>query len=878
MNTEEAKNIAEVLYNSGNIGNAIVTTGYTIAKAVIRHKRDKIERFQVITSNGIGRPEYGEILQKKYFVDRICFDKNQSPQKLKHIKARIENDKFNDNHIMLVGASGLGKSTALRWLFLNVSSKRFDHLAYFPASFFQDCNDINEIIQKVKDNTNNIGRCVLFIDGVDELKCITGNEKDLTDLCEGLIQLTVTRRQSDKYINNIGHTIVMSTRPEHFGFSQTLKTKKEKMSYSRFSVYWFLPMNRNESEEMCIRTIKRYMEKNKDTTMADYQDKSPKDRKELSQYYKQLHRYLKEDNKNSRFVSVLDNPMLCRYSYAVIMNSRFKNKISADEMSEAKKREEVIHSVIGWEYHDGQSTKGKAVSKNDEKGIENENRVLSFLASMAFIADSDGKNIDKDEWNKQRKIHNISINNSLCFLEENSDGYLAFTNRLFYEYCLAKWYALCDKEILFKDDAINGFTKLLMQKEFAEMYLEFIENEECICQLKEINCMYDLFEFLQGGVELFYDEKMDATIEKILLFFPLSTLVYCNINFTYDLIVKIRKTSMLEIIHNDFIRCNINKITENDIDIICLISPNIKCISAVEHNFCVFYNNKVHNIYGCTKQSIPEIEFQDSFFKKQIRGGLLEDKDKIMYRMYQEWKFETEKRMKISTRSITNIVKDISFVFGTENCLWCIYDGRHLTIYKKTQMNSVALSKYFKQNSHYNSLDDYVYSYFIYISFFTKNNDLQNLERYDVRNFEFSFTHCIMQNDTIDISKEIMSRYYDLWWYNRRLAEVNSKAAIYKIPIINEYNILDKLVIDINSGLVRIAISDEKIITFMLLQDFDELHNVALDSLGFCEENNYMEGMEVRKRIIESKDLDNNEKNYELNQLVLDLLGNSIWV
>ena len=866
-----------------SVGQAIATLGTPVVKAALKTRNDKILRLRLITSPEYGRAEYGKLLEKKYFINRFCYlenekrhmtkkVKNQEPRRLRanKIKSIIEDSKYNDRHIILSGSSGLGKSTLLRWLYVHVNSNEFDSLVYLPAHLFRACYCIDEVVSSIETILENAGRCIIFFDGADEVKCLTGKEKEFTTLLNGLMKLSVSGSTSRKLVGSGGHTIVMSTRPEHFNFTKTFLNESSEIDYNRLLVYRLLPMSRKEALKMCMSTIKRFKEIYNEKVTKDYENKIPKTRKEYRYYRKRLKQYLRSCDDRGKFSSTLDNPMLCRYSYQIVLNY-YNDGDSHIYMTEREKREVALKAIIGWEYHDGELTVRKSVSKEDKsneeagkgEGTKHYNKVLAFLSEIAASADFEGKGIKRKAWDKLRDKHHIEslleLNSSLCLLEEDDTGNLSFMDLSLYEYFLAEWYASAEG-CMVAEGAYERLCMLLKRNsEFTEMYSVSVSKRDVFSQIFYGLNVENLVSFAQGNRNLLFDGKVKATLDDILQYFPLSTIVYCGTNFDCHTLKRMVETETLELKYDPMYleSRSIHQLTRHTINSVVVPASAFRAM----HDACLSYiaiysEGNIYNFFGTISVSDRTLRSPS-----HLNSFYTQDKQHLQNLCYCVVKF-------------LDPGKDY----------WCYYNYRKLSIHKATVDNADKLTKYFKDYfveypfyainayANYRMATDSAHDFLSNVQFINMWND--------VKFFFNSNAKITLLSKNPDIGQ-----YYLAWLNTRmrlkiehntsnllathRLAERNLK------ELLQLRNSLSNLDMEIINKL-NCMISDELLLYYCIHEDSESVFDEAKSSQQWCEEANNIVGKKLREEILELRNsVDFNES---IREMIIDKLANHVWL
>jgi len=451
---------------------AVVDLGIAIIDIVGNRQKDKEERLRYLSSASIDNNfAYNAVLVKNFVKRRINFYNLKKSATLKSIENEISYQKIARN-VIITGQAGVGKSTVLKWLYVNayVDSHIFSHVAYISSKMVMACTSLEELGVSIDAMLKGKGRCLVFFDGLDELPFVTGKHGELEKF------LHLFDDKVPAVLKKQNHKFVLSTRPEHFKFYAMIKNKGTTKALNTYVVYEVQPLDAKESHKICMLNKKLHdFEIKEGLTSPHFSDKWPeKDMgKGLNEkkFIKCLQDYLGSTDISE---SLLQSPLLCRYAYQIISDwESSKNHKPSDNkliFTLSTQIERVITSYVKWEYHDRyhESThKGMGKERFQKYG----NKVFGFLASVAEIIYSQGS-IKRSEWEKLKGKARIDVNSALCVLQEDNKGHLLFIHKSFMDYFLARYFV---NTTTLNPEKTEEFAALLTENSsFSLMYTELL--------------------------------------------------------------------------------------------------------------------------------------------------------------------------------------------------------------------------------------------------------------------------------------------------------------------------------------------------------------------------------------------------------------------
>jgi len=294
-----------------------------------------------------------------------CLVRNYVPQELtcwndgnkystKRLLSRINNGiKDNIGIFLILGGSGIGKSTIMRYIFCKLSKPLFKNFIYIPMRCIGSRIDFENFIGKYKIGKYRIREhqtVTLFLDGLDESPLFTSKKMQL----KTYIQETFNEIKGICSGFDCG-CLVISARTEIFNSEHLESLTGEGHRLGKVQVFELMKFE----EKQIIKTY-NHLEKIKKVEQKTTRDKmhyqnAYPDRRKKKKYLKCLKNILKNSKKDGVLDSPFQYPLFIRYACPYIENllENYNDNTSiphvhADDFKKAF--DEIIRSVLKWDY------------------------------------------------------------------------------------------------------------------------------------------------------------------------------------------------------------------------------------------------------------------------------------------------------------------------------------------------------------------------------------------------------------------------------------------------------------------------------------------------------------------------------------------------
>lgn len=860
-------NFAEAF--GGDKTKLVVDAGTKVANK-IKGKREEYERRVSLLEDSLYDMswKYIKAILNNFVQRKIRFYGGQTDTTIQALKTEIEHPKHSrPRPIILIGRAGIGKSTALKWLFLNSYATKYEYV-YLRASQFKNCNSLETVLAEIKNILSGKEKCIVFFDGLDELACVHGTTGELDLL------LDFFDGRGDTYIENANHRFVVSTRPEHFDFYQYFQRKQGNMGADRYQLYEFLPLTADEAFRVC-KSIKKLNQVDSQELGAHFRDKWPsKDgHSPLTerQYLRRLKQYLQQtDYKNSQLTS----PLLCRYAYQVICEWEPKSQTEPNTqyLSQSSSIRLTLGAYIKWEFHD--SYKFHAGGGEGKIQLEKyKTAVFDFLTDVAEQMGTDN-DISKEQWLNLKKDKKLGINSALCVLYENDHGQYSFIHQSFQEYFLARCLVLKSRR-----SKVRSQLEALLKSnlEFALMYVEQLAEigtalEKRICSHilnQEAEDKFErLLEYALGGRHFLWKPDVHFSVEDYFKVFPNGVCKYAGTIFTLDRLNKLRETGTLETPEADYIAGRSPSDISKKIRITAIqMHQGINSVFVhTTTSFQCFCQERICPVGGFWSRTYKSDEILRILERQLLQGSISQERltsnellhNEVISSVYQE-KRRLDFKRKIKERlTLYHWITQCAQFLGSKENYWCLFDGETLHTYQMTPENESKICALF-QSGFQKRYIDYLSLYGEYRALTEAKETL--LEKFALRHIQniqvvFDSSKSIQQN------KNLFHEYYRVHWKNAQLFErKREKRAFFQGDGQEQdiYLVREILEIFVNaerdpeflqSEKLQLCYSDERLLTYYLMEEGDRMVELAENTMELCKKYCHEKGILLRTFLI----------------------------
>ena len=822
--------------------------------------------------------QYNEVILKNFVPRKFRYYGMEKYISIRKVKKEIESRRYLKKNIIITGQAGVGKSTALKWLFVNSNVPESNYI-YLYAKMFDEMKSLDEVLLEIESIIPDDKCSIIFFDGLDELKCIKGNVYEFNKF------INFFDKNSNYRYNKPICKFVISTRPEHFGFNNMIIKNNSERSLDNYLIVELQILTKKEAFKIC-KSIKKMYEFYRENGLSHFTNKWPSEEmQQISfselEYIKLLKKYLYNGVMED---SLLNIPLLCRYAYQIICdwNSEGQNFSEQNNKTQSDRIEHVLKSYIKWEFHDEYTCQ----TENESGGIslkEYRNRVWEFLTEVAGAMGTN-KSIDKEQWCKLKHIKAGEINEAYCVLQEikhkNKVDKLEFVHNSFQNYFLACYYASMLKDKSERMEKDKSFSSLFMSNsEFAVMYIEQLmkgDNELAKQVCKELlrvgdNDFENIIEYAKGDSRFVYDPTISFTIEEYLTVFPNGVFIYAGINFDRYLLDDLRSNGILKVRNpeylSEFRQAVISK--NNYVKGIqyCLFNPGFQFILFYVYEYKQFkFIGGYHHNKDYFIRKIRELSSQGDISYNSVKNNLA-------VRMILE-QMQKDRNEDSVFKRFEHISKILINFMGENNKYWCLLNNSNIYIYHKVLENEDKMKNIFKKGQ----LEypyEYPNLYGIYKSMVSDENDTYCYEKSKIT-FLFDATQIV--HNRID---NYLQEYYGVHYNNLNLlkekidVENNLRINISNLyKIIKVYTKIDEVVDKLHNERMRLYFSDEKLFTFYILEEQKEMHYLAKNTLSLCDKYEHFSGVKLREFLVREDICFNGE---DLNR-VYEFAQNYIWL
>lgn len=870
----------------GKSGKYIVDIGFFIIdtaqnRRVIRKQKLNIFRNKSYDMSYL----YNEVILKNFVTRNFRYYESNDNISIRKVKAEIESKRYFQRNIIITGQAGTGKSTALKWLFLNSNVHKCNYI-FLYAKMFDERESLDGVLMDIQEIIPCDKSSIIFFDGLDELKCIKGNVYEFNKF------IGFFDKKSNHEFNKPDCKFVISTRSEHFGFNNLIIKKNSEQSLDNYLIIELPELTKKEALKIC-KSVKKLYQFDIKNGISNFTNKWPSkgERNIFSnekEYLKILKKYL---NITTDANSLLNIPLLCRYAYQIICDWFESEQGSYNQIykTQSDKVKKVIECCIKWEFHDRYTyqTEGGAGSVFFDKYRD---RIWDFLTDIAGIM-GNNKFIEKDQWMQAKKIREIQdINDAFCVLQEvknkGEKEKLYFVHDIFHNYFLACYYISMTKEERKKSE--DQFIYIMKSNsEFAAMFIEQLINgsdelskEICIYILQRENDNFDkLIEYARGNLRFLYSSDVSFTIEEYLSIFPCGIFEYNGTVFDKNLITKLCYEGVLEVENTDKLnRMKREVITRSNSNIIGIRINRINSCNFINIGFGELDEERCFPIMGSTKflheekvneimhkLNIDRFSMGNNINKESVHGKVAE------YILTQELK---------DFVSLQYVIADIIRFMGTVYSYWILLDNESsLYVYNKTLMNAEKMKCLFEKGLKM-SPEDYILLYGRYRSWVEDGNKLVLESDFKhISNIQFVFN--INWKIQPHLNNCFLYNYYTIHFNNIGLLRdkiegknSNQSFIMHRYGTLKEYNKIDTFLEKSSNEKLKLIFSDEHLFTFYLLEEEENMVNLAQNTIKLCKKYHHSQGLEFRMFLL----LDETSFNGKDLEIVYEFAKNYVWI
>ena len=890
--------MANILVNlaerfGGDKAKVIVDASTNVADK-IKGKREEYDRRLTLLSDRLYDMswKYNKTILNNFVQRKIRFYGGQADTTIQALKREIEHPKHpRPRPIILIGRAGIGKSTALKWLFLNSHATKYEYV-YLRATQFKDCNSLETVLAEIKKILSGKEKCIVFFDGLDELACVHGTTGELDLL------LNFFDGRGDTYTENANHRFIVSTRPEHFDFYQYFQKQQGSMGADQYLLYEFLPLTADEAFRVC-KSIKKLNQVDGQEPRAHFRDKWPsKDgHSPLTerQYLRRLKQYLHQpDYKNS----LLTSPLLCRYAYQVICEWEPESQAepNAQYLSQSSSIRLTLEAYIKWEFHDNYNFQ----ASGGEGKIQLEKyktAVFDFLTDVVEQMGT-GNYIPKEQWLNLKKDKKLGINSALCVLYEGDNGQYSFIHQSFQEYFLARCLVLKPRRSKIR----NQLEALLKSNlEFALMYVEqmteignTLERRVCrhILNLDTENKFERLLEYALGNRHFLLGPDVPFSVEDYFKVFPKGVCKYAGTIFTVERLNKLKKTEILEIPEADYIagrspsdiskkiRITAIQMHQGINSVFIHTTTDFQCFCQERIFYVGGYWSTTHN-----RNELLRILKRQLHQKSISQERLISDEllcNEAINSAYQEARrLDLEKRFMEELILRRWIFQCVQFLGSPKN-YWCLFDGETLHTYQMIPENESKIQALF-QSGYQKHCIDYLSLYGEYRALTEEKETL--LEEFALRhiqNIQFVFD----SSKSIQQDINLFHEYYCVHWKNAQLFNRKWKRrAFFEDDDQGQDIYLMREILEIfvnterdpeflQSEKLQLCYSDEHLLTYYLLEEREHMVELAEYTMELCKKHCHEKGIWLRTFLINEDTMFNGADFEELQKFINEY----IWI
>ncbi len=770
--------------------------------------------------------QYNRIILDNFVKRAVQYYGKEKKVSTDNIKDEIEKDNSFLRNIIITGQAGSGKSTVLKWMFLNSSVPECGYI-FLYSRMFSKCKTLDDVFADVMGRIPKDKKSIVFWDGIDELQCIRGTEEEFNRF------IRFFDKESNPEYDKPDCRFVISSRPEHFGFHEMIIKRNAERDLDNYVVFELGKLSKEETSAVCRSIQKLYQ--------FDQED----------DYLKLLNTYL---NMGITEDFLLDTPLLCRCAYQIIdeWNLQGNKTLSRNEESLSSKVEKVFETYIKAEFQDEcryQKEDGNGKLEFDAYRVQ----VWEFLTDLAGTM-GQNESIDKEIWRKLKKVKNIKkINRAFCGLEEVKDSEneeLMFIHNAFRYYFLARYFA---SAVDVETDIDKKSLKTMLESgfEFAVMYVEQLK-DSANAQVRKIreelmavtgNDKEQIVKYAKGEACFIYMPESLFTIEDYLMVFPSGRLMYAGIIFDKDKFDRLIEEGVFSVQDAGCLDELDRQVVTKKEGVLKGLKFELPTMRRIMDHFWVYQRGTLRQIFG-----VQEGEYEVDLAKADA--------------VRREYVLEHDMLFKIRTSMIN--------ILGDEKEYWCLFNGTSLFVYQMIKENEEKMKALFHEG-YSKDVAMYVAFYGTYRAL-TENENFFNESKFkSISEVSFEFDE---SKNTFE-RKNDLAQYYDVYYSVRRLFESKINAWNYHIvfegvnreqeevdriqEVMNRkimgidrelsrlQNEIEETLQHLLSEKLRLYFTDELLYVLYLRGKGEDMVRLAWDTMNLCRKFGHIEGIGLRE-------------------------------
>lgn len=861
---------------AGKPGKIATGISMDIMDAAAARRADYKQKMDRLCNKNIMGWQYTREILKHFVKRKFTYYGSEGRVSIGKIKHEIECQSLARN-VILTGSAGSGKSTALKWLYVNSHVRGYSSL-YLYARMFEEYESLQAVLEAISKVISQTNQCIVFFDGLDELKCIKGTDEEFQALVDFF-----DKKSCQDETGAPRHRFVISTRPEHFSFHKMIKRKFLKKNFDSYITYETQPLTQAEALKIC-KTIGKLSKFDREKHFYHFVDKWPSAKSKTgmskAQYLRYLKKYLKVTMPEQ---SLLSSPLFCRYAYPIIREWSLQDYADTERTHylESSQISYALKCYIKWEFHDTYADQKR--EEDDKTLLANyQRKVWAFLTEIAGMMGTDDF-ISKKQWEKLRKAKKLSGNISFCALQECGDGRMAFTHPLFKDYFLANYCAKmvernARKQNLLQEEDAGQLARLLESSSSVSiLYAEQLLNSnyafvkgicDFLLQKAAHNNLIDFAKFASGQAWYVYSPEAPFTIEEYLVVFPLGVAKYHDITFSVPIFRQLRSTGVLEIeCMNGCAGCDLSKISKSLTIRAVKSSPLFGTgFKHILRDFQIVHKGALTGIGGYWESSITQKELMDIVLHLELQGQISEInssadaiqcneavKEALRIKKMREERQRAQEELTLHLWTASIII-----FMGADNNYWCLFENDTLFVLQMTPENESWITELFSKGISENTFD-YAALYGHYKTHIEPVNTIVQAGRFcRAADISIQFDADV---EILESAANALNIYYAVHWKNLRLFRKREKVDkgfhgddidnILDISdILDLYEKAEHFLEESPNEKLTLYLSDERLFTFYIIGDGEQMVSLAQDTLELCKRYQHQKGKWLRELLL----------------------------
>lgn len=134
----------------GSTGKYLFDIGLVIIEKAYNKKQIEKKKLNILNNKNFDMSyQYNEVILKNFVPRKFRYYGMEKYISIRKVKKEIESRRYLKKNIIITGQAGVGKSTALKWLFVNSNVPESNYI-YLYAKMFDEMKSLDEVLLEIE--------------------------------------------------------------------------------------------------------------------------------------------------------------------------------------------------------------------------------------------------------------------------------------------------------------------------------------------------------------------------------------------------------------------------------------------------------------------------------------------------------------------------------------------------------------------------------------------------------------------------------------------------------------------------------------------------------------------------------------------------------